>query len=231
MRPGHYDTFASDYAADNESNLVNSHYERPAMLKLLGDVNGEKVLDAGCGAGPLAAELGSRGAIVSGFDASSEMIAIARRKLGPAVDLRVAELGAKLAYSDDSFDCVAASLVLHYLEDWGPALAELHRVLRPGGRLVLSVHHPFVYRLMFPERDYFVTAEWSSTSTFMGTEVELTYWHRPLHAMMGAFAEAGFEVAALDEPPISANTPRQLIPPHLGGRRSFLSFIFFDLRK
>lgn len=231
MRPGHYDTFASHYAADNESNLVNSHYERPAMLKLLGDVSGEKVLDAGCGAGPLAAELGSKGAIVSGFDASSEMIAIARRKLGPSVDLRVEELGAELPYSNESFDCVAASLVLHYLEDWGPALAELHRVLRQRGRLVLSVHHPFVYRLMFPERDYFATAEWTSTSTFMGTDAELTYWHRPLHAMTSAFAEAGFEVVTLDEPPISANTPRRLISPHLGDRRSFLSFIFFELRR
>jgi ubiquinone/menaquinone biosynthesis C-methylase UbiE len=41
------------------------------------------------------------------------------------------------------FDDVTASLVLHYLEDWRPALAELRRVLKPGGRLIASVDHPF----------------------------------------------------------------------------------------
>ncbi|WP_271985246.1 class I SAM-dependent methyltransferase [Pseudoclavibacter terrae] len=231
MEPGHYDTFASDYATDNERNLVNSYYERPAMLTLLGDVRGARVLDAGCGAGPLAAELSARGATVAGFDSSSEMIAIARRRLGDAVDLHVGDLGRPLPYSDGRFDLVAASLVLHYLEDWGPALTELHRVLKPGGRLTISVHHPFVYRLMFPERNYFATEAWTSTSNFNGTEVELTYWHRPLHAMTDAFAEAGFRVATVAEPPFAADTPPDLIPPHLVDRTAFLSFIFFALER
>jgi SAM-dependent methyltransferase len=231
MEPGHYDTFASDYATDNERNLVNSYYERPAMLTLLGDVRGARVLDAGCGAGPLAAELAARGATVAGFDVSSEMITIAQRRLGDTVDLQVADLGRPLPYSDGCFDLVAASLVLHYLEDWGQALTELHRVLEPGGRLVISVHHPFVYRLMFPERDYFRTEAWTSTSTFNGTEVELTYWHRPLHAMTDAFVEAGFSIVTVAEPPFAADTPAELIPSHLGDRTAFLSFIFFALER
>ncbi|GAB3304151.1 MULTISPECIES: class I SAM-dependent methyltransferase [Pseudoclavibacter] len=231
MEPGHYDAFASDYATDSERNLVNNHYERPAMLKLLSDVRGAHVLDAGCGAGPLAAELAARGATVAGFDSSSEMIAIARRRLGDAVDLQVSDLGRPLPYPNERFDLVAASLVLHYLEDWGPALTELHRVLKPGGRLTISVHHPFVYRLMFPERDYFATEAWTSTSNFNGTEVELTYWHRPLHAMTDAFAEAGFRVATVAEPPFAADTPADLIPPHLVDRTAFLSFIFFALER
>ena len=231
MGPGHYDAFASDYATDNEGNLLNSFYERPAMLELLGNVQGTQVLDAGCGAGPLAAELTARGATVTGFDASSEMIAIARRGLVDTVDLQVAQLGRPLPSPDGCFDLVAASLVLHYLEDWGPALTELHRVLKPGGRLAISVHHPIVYRLMFPERDYFATEPWTSTSAFNGTEAELTYWHRPLHAMTDAFAEAGLRVTAIAEPPFAADTPAELIPPHLGDRAAFLSFIFFVLER
>ncbi len=118
------------------------------MLALAGDVTGRRILDADCGSGPLFAALRDRGAVVSGFDASSGMLALARRRLGDGADLRVADLGGPLPYPDDAFDDVVASLVLHYLEDWGPAPAELRRVLRPGGRLIASVDHPFAIPLI-----------------------------------------------------------------------------------
>lgn len=47
-----YDSFAEAYSAENENNLVNAYYERPAMLALAGDVAGRRILDAGCGSGP-----------------------------------------------------------------------------------------------------------------------------------------------------------------------------------
>lgn len=46
-----YDSFAEAYSADNETNLVNGHYERPAMLDLAGDVRDRRILDVGCGPG------------------------------------------------------------------------------------------------------------------------------------------------------------------------------------
>lgn len=52
-----YDRFAQAYTADNEHNLVNAYYERPAMLALAGHVTGRRILDVGCGAGALSAEL------------------------------------------------------------------------------------------------------------------------------------------------------------------------------
>ena len=143
-----YDGFAEAYTASNETNLINAHYERPAMLALAGDVAGRRILDAGCGSGPLFAALRDRGAIVTGFDKSSGMLELARRRLGGDADLQVAELGRPLPFPDDTFDDVTASLVLHYLEDWGPALAELRRVLKPGGRLIVSVDHPFVTNIV-----------------------------------------------------------------------------------
>jgi predicted TPR repeat methyltransferase len=69
-----YDEFAEAYAADNEVNLLNGHYERPAMLSLAGDVDGRRILDVGCGAGPLSAALRDRGATMAGFDLSEAMI-------------------------------------------------------------------------------------------------------------------------------------------------------------
>ncbi|MFJ9370774.1 class I SAM-dependent methyltransferase, partial [Nocardia sp. NPDC101769] len=138
-----YDSIAERYTAENEASLLNAYYERPAMLGLAGDVTGRRILDAGCGSGPLFTELRDRGAIVTGIDSSARMLELARQRLGADADLRIADLVSPLPFSDNAFDDVVASLVLHYLQDWGPTLTELLRVLKPGGRLIVSVEHPF----------------------------------------------------------------------------------------
>ena len=52
-----YDGIAEGYAASNETGFVHAYYERPAMLALAGDVAGRRILDAGCGSGPLLATI------------------------------------------------------------------------------------------------------------------------------------------------------------------------------
>jgi ubiquinone/menaquinone biosynthesis C-methylase UbiE len=120
------------------------------MINLAGDVNGHRVLDAGCGSGPLSAALRANGAIVTGFDASSAMVELARQRLGEDAALHVAELSQPLPFADGVFDDLVASLVLHYLQDWTAPLAELRRVLMRGGRLILSVNHPSSTRCLTP---------------------------------------------------------------------------------
>ncbi|GAB2923522.1 class I SAM-dependent methyltransferase [Micromonospora polyrhachis] len=229
MKAGHYDSFAECYSADNEVNLINGYYERPAMIGLAGDVNGRRILDAGCGSGPLSAALRERGAIVTGFDSSPAMVELAQRRLGEDVTLLVADLSKPLPFADGAFDDVVVSLVLHYLQDWAAPLAELRRILRPGGRLFLSLNHPITYPTVHPGSDYFALARWTDEYTFDGHRTELTFWHRPLHAMTKAFTDAGFRISVISEPPISPETPRELLPPQLGDRTSFLCFIFFVL--
>lgn len=200
-RANDYDNFAEAYSADNENNLANAHYERPATLALAGDVSGRRVLDAGCGSGPLSAALRDRGAVVTGIDASAGMLALARRRLGDDVALHLADLRDRLPFTDGAFDDVVASLVLHYLEDWGPTLAELRRVLRPGGRLIASVDHPFVaYTIHDPRPDYFATTRYTSEWRINGQSVPMRFWRRPLHAMTGALTTAGFRLSAISEP-------------------------------
>lgn len=98
MDTADYDAFAPAYVEENENGLFNKWYERPEVLRLAGDVEGLRVLDAGCGHGPLTKELRDRGATVSGFDVSPAMIAIARDRLGECADIRVADLAAPLPY-------------------------------------------------------------------------------------------------------------------------------------
>ena len=57
-----YDAMAVDYAADNAESAFNAYYERPAMISLIGEVEGRRVLEVGCGAGPLTAWLVDHGA-------------------------------------------------------------------------------------------------------------------------------------------------------------------------
>ncbi|GAB3591502.1 class I SAM-dependent methyltransferase [Angustibacter peucedani] len=228
-RPTDYDGFAEAYAAQNETGLFNAYYDRPEMLRLVGDVAGQRVLDAGCGSGPLTAALRDAGAVVTGVDISSAMVELARRRLGEDADLHVADLDAPLPFEDDTFDVVVASLVLHYLEDWTTALSELHRVLRPGGRLVLSVNHPVIFPVVYPDADYFAVTKYTEDYTFSGQTVWLTFWHRPLHTMTDSFSANGFRVVTISEPSHVPNTPAELLPPDLPEGRSFLCFLYFVL--
>jgi ubiquinone/menaquinone biosynthesis C-methylase UbiE len=229
MRADHYDSFALSYAKANESGLFNRYYARPAMVELAGDVQGRRVLDAGCGSGPLFEDLRAKGAIVTGFDSSPVMLELARQRLGDDADLQVADLSQPLPFTDATFDDVVVSLVLHYLQDWTGPLAELRRVLKPGGRLLLSVNHPRILESSDPDADYFSVTQYSEEYTFDDQRAVLTYWHRPLHAMSDAFTRAGFRIAVISEPPFSPDTPRELLPPDLGDRAAFICFIFFVL--
>jgi SAM-dependent methyltransferase len=228
-----YDSFAEAYSAENESSLLNAYYERPAMLALAGDVADRRILDVGCGSGPLFAALRARGAFVTGIDKSAGMLELARRRLGGDADLQVADLGGLLPFPDATFDDVIVSLVLHYLEDWGPALAELRRVLKPRGRVLVSVEHPFAITLMHREAgrkvDYFATSIRTEEYIFSGQTALLSLWDRPLHEMTGAFTAAGFRIAVVSEPE-PAPGARELFPEQLAATPRFLAFLFFVLQ-
>lgn len=226
-----YDAFAEAYAVENETSLVNAYYERPAMLALAGDVSNRRVLDAGCGSGPLTAGLRDRGALVTGLDVSAGMLAIARRRLGNDVALPVADLKDPLPFDDGAFDLVTASLVLHYLEDWGPTLAEFHRVLAPGGQLIASVDHPIVaYTIVDPRPDYFATTSYTFEWTLGGRSVPMKFWRKPLHAMLDAFAAAALHVKSIAEPQPDP-AAREIYPDGFKGLSTRPAFMFFDVQK
>ena len=99
-----------------------------------------RVLDAACGTGRHAAVLLAQGNSVIGVDASPPTLDVARQKLGAAADLRLGDL-LDLPLEVAEVDAAVCSLALTYLPDLRPALAELRRVLRPAGQLVLSDIH------------------------------------------------------------------------------------------
>jgi ubiquinone/menaquinone biosynthesis C-methylase UbiE len=104
-----YDSFAEAYSAESEASLINGYYMHPAIMNLAGDVAGHRILDVGCGSGPIAAKLRDRGATVTGLDSSAAMLELARRRLGPDADLHLAGLANPLPFPDGTFDDHAQS--------------------------------------------------------------------------------------------------------------------------
>lgn len=108
------------------------------VIGLLGDGPGA-LLDAGMGPGRLCAEMHARGFDVSGVDVSVRMVELARARLPEASERLVEGTLTALPFPQQSFDAVVATGVLEYVDRPGEAIAELSRVLRDGGRLVVSI--------------------------------------------------------------------------------------------
>jgi SAM-dependent methyltransferase len=193
---------ANRYAEVVDRKPYTALYERPAVLSLLPPLKGLTVFDAGCGSGWYAEHLVDQGARVLSVDVSPKFVAMTRARLGGRAEARQADLGQPLDFIDDAtFDLIVCPLVMHYLEDWEAVFGEFHRILKNGGVLVFSTHHPFMDFRLFELDDYFelrlLEDEWSTG--------KVRFYRRPLTAMSAALYKAGFVIERLLEPrPVAA---------------------------
>jgi ubiquinone/menaquinone biosynthesis C-methylase UbiE len=99
----------------------------------------DSLLDVGCGTGALLTHVAAKypSARLAGLDPVSAMLEIARRKLSDRVDLRVGWANA-LPWPDQSFDVVVSCNMFHYVTHPVEAVKEMERVLRPGGKIVIT---------------------------------------------------------------------------------------------
>ena len=117
--------------------LSDAHHQ---LLRVLDPARGEQVLDLGCGTGRMSELVAQTGAtVVAAVDLAPQMVVRARRRLAPW-DIDVREMDAQaLTFDDASFDAVVAGFSVMFCPDHLAALREARRVLRPGGRLAMSV--------------------------------------------------------------------------------------------
>jgi SAM-dependent methyltransferase len=177
----------------------------PVMLDLAGDVDGKRVLDAGCGEGRFSRMLAERGASVVGFDPTSLLIRAAKQRHGDGEYLRAS--AESVPFTDASFDLVVSYLSLIDISAFREAIGEWARVLAPGGRL-LAANLGFVTASKGWERDdegrrlhhrvdryaneFQVVLEWAG--------IRIVNWHRPLASYMQAYLEAGLTLRRFLEP-------------------------------
>lgn len=224
-----YDDMAEGYQEHSARSAYNAHYDRPAMMSRLGDLRGLDALDVACGAGYYTGELLKRGARVWGFDGSVELVRIARETYGNRARIDRADFDEPLPYPDASFDLIVSGLAIHYASDRRATFRELVRILRPGGRCLLSTQHPIADWLR-KGGSYFDVARETDVWRFNGQMHEVRFWREPLGKLCSAATSAGFLIADLIEP-LPAPTMRELWPEDDAKLRQEPGFLILDLVK
>ena len=224
-----YDRLAPVWSSATDEGPFNGLLERPALRALVpGNLHGTAVLEAGCGSGAQAQWLLDQGADVVAVDVSPQMVKEAERRCAGRGRFLVADLAQPLPLAPGSLDGITCSLALHYVADWSVPLRSFAAALRPGGWAVISLDHPCGPATARQRGGYFDTELVSDTWRKAGVEVTQHFWRRPLAAVFGAFADAGFTVDRVAEPQPTVEALR-LFPDDLGPAATVPSFIVYRL--
>lgn len=181
-----------------------------------GDLQGKRVLVAGCGSGPDMVYFAKCGAIVTGLDLSKEQLRFAEQRLretGTQATLRKCDLNTVTAeeLGPQPFDLIVSNYALQYIEHLPRLLGVLSAVLVPGGQLIVSTDHPVLYAT-YPDlqqkerRKNIATIDYLRERTLfwwfrMSHEAIRAYsFHRTMGTWFRAFREAGFDVERIEEP-------------------------------
>jgi 2-polyprenyl-3-methyl-5-hydroxy-6-metoxy-1,4-benzoquinol methylase len=191
-----------------DGDFSKRHLVNPVVLRMLGEVRGRRVLDAGCGNGYLSRMLAGRGARVTGVEPASALFefAVHAERAEPLgiryLQADLCQLGAphQAVVPGGPFDAVVASMVLPAVPDWTGALRACVRQLRPGGRLVFSVNHPCFEQLAATWREH---GAYQVSEYLAEYEIEQRYatdFHRPLSAYLNEVIGLGCRIAEVAEP-------------------------------
>ena len=171
-----------------------------------------RVLDVGCGEGQISRLAAALGATeVVGVDPTWAQVRLARERGGGPSYLRAG--AGRLPFTSGSFDHVVACLVFEHIRDVDDAIAEVARVLEPGGRFAFFLNHPLLQtpnsgwiddQVLDPPEQYWRIGPYLVEDESV-EEVEkgvfIPFIHRPLSRYVNALLDAGLVLRHMDEPP------------------------------
>jgi SAM-dependent methyltransferase len=191
-----YDKISATYLV-NRPLAISDYTELPTVISLAGNVNGKRVLDAGCGPGRHAKKLLAKGADVTGIDISDEMVRIAREHCRPNGRFFQADF-VKAEFEPDSFDLIVASLTLMYAKDIHKPIKNFSEWLSPEGRVIFSLYHPVRFFHKIADFDFSKSRKvWIHLE---GCDVTVFNYYHPMEKYFDALRKNGFEMLNYIEP-------------------------------
>lgn len=204
-----YDQIADFY--EQRSGKSVSDPATAALLDLAGDVRGLRLLEVACGPGRVARELARRGGTLTGVDISAALLAMARayeaaEPLG--IHYLQADVTAQGVLEGRVFDGVVCNYGLSDIDDLDGLLANVARLLRPGGWFVFSLLHPCfpgwdsdAPSSWPPDQGYFQEGWWLAGNT--GYRGRVGSSHRMMSTYLNSLTRHGLVVDRAAEPPPS----------------------------
>lgn len=206
-----YDRFVSD--AFSYMRMV----EMPAVMGMLGDMEGKSVLDLGCGSGEHALAFSRKGAKVACLDISPKCLEVTSEKAGRE-GLRIEVIQGSISdlrmFEGRQFDIVFSSSSMHYVENINDVFRQVMELLKSDGIFLLSVVHPF-YTATYPLADYRNVDKYATFGLrYFNRQVRkyIPPWakyctvnhcisyHHTLEDYFNALRTAGFDVESITEP-------------------------------
>ncbi len=189
----------------NQVNLYSSHPNvflqqsrmklRKMVLKFLGNVNGNQILDAGCGNGNYARLLEKAGAKVIGIDVTEEFLRIARKQCKKCQFVNMDF--ERTTFKNDYFDAIIAIYSIVHKKDLLSVFREFHRVLKHGGKIIVVVPHP-VRRMLAYRSDFNYFLSGFRLEKRYG--IKLFNYHRSLEEYIDTITKSGFIIEKIVEP-------------------------------
>ena len=206
------DTTLTDWWQREFTDGADVEYTEQILPIVVDALGGEgRVLDVGTGDGQVARALTDAGCAVVGVDPIRAQVRTAvERAGGPRYAMAAAEA---LPLVDGSFDGAVACLVFEHIDEIDAALAEVARVLRPGGRFLFLLNHPLLQtpnsgwiddQIIEPPEQYWRIGPYlteSSTVEEVQKGVFVRFVHRPLSRYVNTLAACGLHVHRMEEPP------------------------------
>jgi len=204
-----YDKNMGEYGDGLNHNVIF-----PVIKNILGDISNKIILDSGCGSGYFAAKLAKKAKKVVGTDFAETFIKLCENKYQDISNLSffVHDVTKNMPFNDGAFDFVVSKMVLQYVSTLDIFANETKRVLNKGGKLIITVDHPFNTQFYYAQtfagktnpkyphlKDYFDRSEQKKLSLW--GKVELTWYPKTMSDYIQSFIDVKLNLIKIIELP------------------------------